>query len=87
MSVSVLYELRKITTSILACESFLLYRLACFQIELKTVPLGVDDINIEHERLVKSGVVFRTEPTDAGGVTIAVFDDTCGNLIQLYQAP
>ena len=30
------------------------------------------------------GVTFRTEPTKAGPATIAVFDDTCGNLIQLY---
>jgi len=31
------------------------------------------------------GVVFSTEPTKTGPVTIAVFEDTCGNLIQLYQ--
>lgn len=33
----------------------------------------------------KLGVAFRTEPTKMGPVTIAVFDDTCGNLIQLVQ--
>ncbi len=33
----------------------------------------------------KLGVVFRTKPTKTGPVTRAVFDDTCGNLIQLYQ--
>jgi hypothetical protein len=32
------------------------------------------------------GVVFTMEPTQMGPVTIAVFDDTCGNLIQLAQA-
>ena len=31
------------------------------------------------------GVAFHTEPTEMGEVTIAVFDDTCGNLIQIYQ--
>ena len=31
------------------------------------------------------GVVFTMEPTQTGPTTIAVFDDTCGNLIQLYQ--
>ena len=31
------------------------------------------------------GVIFRTEPTRMGGATVAVFDDTCGNFIQLYQ--
>lgn len=46
---------------------------------------SVDDIQNEYERLKKLGVVFRTEPTNVGTVTIAVFDDTCGNLIQIYQ--
>ena len=45
----------------------------------------VEDIQKECERLKKLGVVFKTEPTKMGPVTIAVFDDTCGNLIQIYQ--
>ena len=45
----------------------------------------VDDIQKEYERLKKLGVVFTQEPTKAGPVTQAVFDDTCGNLIQIYQ--
>ena len=45
----------------------------------------VDDIRAEHERLKKRGVAFTMEPTDAGEVTVAIFADTCGNLIQLYQ--
>lgn len=44
---------------------------------------GVDDVHAEHERLVGLGVEFTQEPTQAGPVTIAVFDDTCGNLIQI----
>lgn len=47
----------------------------------------VDDINAEFERLSGAGVEFTTEPMDAGGVMIAAFNDTCGNLIQIYQAP
>jgi catechol 2,3-dioxygenase-like lactoylglutathione lyase family enzyme len=43
------------------------------------------DIRAEHERLVARGVVFRQPPTPQGPVTIAVFDDTCGNWIQLVQ--
>jgi catechol 2,3-dioxygenase-like lactoylglutathione lyase family enzyme len=43
------------------------------------------DIHREHERLVAQGVAFRTPPTPMGPVTVAVFDDTCGNLIQLHQ--
>ncbi|HEY7547648.1 MAG TPA: VOC family protein, partial [Blastocatellia bacterium] len=45
----------------------------------------VEDIGKEYERLENLGVVFRTPPTNAGPVTIAIFDDTCGNLIQIYQ--
>lgn len=44
---------------------------------------AVDDVNDEHERLVARGVRFTQEPLDMGGVTTAVFDDTCGNLIQI----
>jgi len=45
----------------------------------------VDDIHREHERLSGLGVVFRGKPVPAGPVTVAVFDDTCGNLIQIQQ--
>lgn len=47
--------------------------------------LGVDDIEAEHRRLVDLGVEFTQPPTAMGPVTIAVFDDTCGNLMQLAQ--
>ena len=52
------------------------------------VPLtsfGSDDVKAEFERLSKAGVVFRKPPTKMGPVTIAVFEDTCGNLIQIAQ--
>jgi len=63
------------------------YQQALFEAGIPATALEVDDIDREYERLTGAGVDFRSEPTDAGGVTIAVFDDTCGNLIQLYQAP
>ncbi|MEV4277863.1 VOC family protein [Actinoplanes xinjiangensis] len=44
---------------------------------------AVDDIHTEVERLKGLGVVFTQDPTDFGPVVTAVFDDTCGNLIQL----
>jgi predicted enzyme related to lactoylglutathione lyase len=47
---------------------------------------AVQDIQKEYQRLKKLGVVFTMEPTPMGPVTIAVFDDTCGNLIQIAQA-
>jgi catechol 2,3-dioxygenase-like lactoylglutathione lyase family enzyme len=46
-----------------------------------------DDIRAECSRLKKRGVVFTMEPTQAGPVTMAVFSDTCGNLIQIFQPP
>ena len=42
-------------------------------------------IHSEVERLKEKGVVFTMEPTVAGNVTLAIFSDTCGNLIQIYQ--
>jgi catechol 2,3-dioxygenase-like lactoylglutathione lyase family enzyme len=44
-----------------------------------------DDIQVEVKRLKERGVVFTVEPTPAGEVIIAIFSDTCGNLIQIYQ--
>ncbi|MEN1936161.1 VOC family protein [Paenibacillus sp. 102] len=46
---------------------------------------GVADIYKEYKRLLEKGVKFTIEPTKMGEVTIAVFDDTCGNLIQIVQ--
>ena len=43
------------------------------------------DIQAEVQRLKERGVAFTIEPTRAGKVTIAIFSDTCGNLIQIYQ--
>ena len=45
----------------------------------------VDDIQEAYERLRQLGVEFTMEPTNMGPTTTAVLDDTCGNLIQLYQ--
>lgn len=44
---------------------------------------AVDDVQQEYERLREHGVRFTQEPVTMGPVTTAVFDDTCGNLIQL----
>jgi catechol 2,3-dioxygenase-like lactoylglutathione lyase family enzyme len=44
---------------------------------------AVADVHAEHERLAGLGVRFLQPPTDMGPVTTAVFDDTCGNLIQI----
>jgi len=45
----------------------------------------VNDIHAEYERMKNLGVEFTMEPTNMGMTTAAVLDDTCGNLIQIYQ--
>ena len=45
----------------------------------------VDDVHKEYDRLKERGVEFTMEPTSMGQVTMAIFDDTCGNLIEMYQ--
>ena len=45
----------------------------------------VDDIKADVERLAALGVEFRGEPVDVGEALMVIFDDTCGNLIQLYE--
>ena len=61
------------------------YQKALFEQGIPLTAFAVDDIEGEYERLLALEVVFQVEPTDAGPVTIAIFEDTCGNLIQLYQ--
>jgi catechol 2,3-dioxygenase-like lactoylglutathione lyase family enzyme len=46
---------------------------------------AVDDVQHEYERLSAAGVAFTQPPVEMGPVTTAVFDDTCGNLIQMAQ--
>jgi catechol 2,3-dioxygenase-like lactoylglutathione lyase family enzyme len=45
----------------------------------------VDDVQAEYERLKNAGVQFTMEPTNMGTSIAATFDDTCGNLIEIYQ--
>lgn len=62
------------------------YQKALFKAGIPLTSFGVDDIEKEHVRLEKLGVRFKTKPTRMGPVTVAVLDDTCGNLIQIVQA-
>ena len=45
----------------------------------------VNDVQEEYERMKDLGVNFTMEPTNMGMTTAAIFDDTCGNLIEIYQ--
>ena len=62
------------------------FRAALVRDGIPFTSFAVDDVAAEHERLVALGVRFTQAPADMGPVTTAVFDDTCGNLIQLASA-
>lgn len=61
------------------------YQAALFQAGIPATSFAVDDLRKEYERMTGLGVAFKSEPTQAGPVTVAVFEDTCGNLIQMHQ--
>ena len=54
---------------------------ALYSAGIPATSFAVDDVAAEHQRLSALGVRFATEPSTYDGVTTAIFDDTCGNLI------
>ena len=61
------------------------FKAALVQDGIPFASFGVDDVQKEFERLRDRGVRFTQPPVQMGIVTTAVFDDTCGNLIQIAQ--
>ena len=62
------------------------YQKGIFELGVPAASFGVEDTHAEYERLKERGVKFTMEPTEVvDRVTIAVFDDTCGNLIQIQM--
>jgi predicted enzyme related to lactoylglutathione lyase len=61
------------------------FQKALFEQGIAATSFAVEDIQKEYERMRDLGVAFRMPPTHMGPATVAVFDDTCGNLIQLAQ--
>jgi catechol 2,3-dioxygenase-like lactoylglutathione lyase family enzyme len=61
------------------------YKQALDEDGIPATSIAVDDVQAEFDRLRSKGVRFTQEPTEMGDVTTAVFDDTCGNLIQIVQ--
>ncbi|KAB2492807.1 VOC family protein [Priestia endophytica] len=61
------------------------YQKKIFAEGIPATMFGVADVREEYKRLIKYGVKFTIEPTEMGEVTLAVFDDTCGNFIQIVQ--
>ncbi len=62
------------------------YQDAIYKSGLPVIVFSVDDIQREYERLIQLGVMFKKEPTKTDWGTDTVFEDTCGNLMQLHQA-
>ena len=63
------------------------YQRALYEAGIPATAFLTDDIQAEAARLRAAGVVFRSEPTPMGAITTALFEDTCGNLINLVQPP
>ncbi|PWV81265.1 catechol 2,3-dioxygenase-like lactoylglutathione lyase family enzyme [Nocardia neocaledoniensis] len=63
------------------------YKTALTADGIPCIVFTVDDLEAEYRRLLDLGVLFTQPPQPMGAVTTAVFDDTCGNLIQLMGAP
>lgn len=62
-----------------------IYQKALFDAGIPYTQFNVDNVQQEYERLVNLGVEFNIKPTEMGTVKIAVFNDTCGNNIQLVE--
>ena len=61
------------------------FKKAIYEQGIPVTAFEVDDIDKEYNRLIKLGVKFRKEPTKIDKVTMTMFEDTCGNLIQIYE--
>ncbi|MBE6069539.1 MAG: VOC family protein [Clostridium lundense] len=61
------------------------YQEGIFAQGIPATSFAVEDIEKEYERLVQLGVEFTIKPTKSVGAIIAVFNDTCSNLIQIHQ--
>lgn len=61
------------------------YQKAIFEAGIPATSFAAANVQTEFDRLRRMGAVFTTEPTKAGPVIIAVFNDTCGNLIQIHE--
>jgi predicted enzyme related to lactoylglutathione lyase len=61
------------------------YQQAIFQQNQPAIMFFTEDIKGEYERIKSRGATFTMPPTDVTGSTIAMLNDTCGNLIQITQ--
>ena len=69
----------------MALEPAKIYQKALFEAGSPFTAFYVDDLENEYQRLLQLGVDFSIKPTLMGTVKLAVFNDTCGNNIQIFQ--
>lgn len=62
------------------------YQNALFEAGMPVTQFDVDNVQQEYDRLVALEVRFKTKPKDVGTAIIAIFDDTCGNYIQIVES-
>ncbi|MEL6252361.1 MAG: VOC family protein [Bacteroidota bacterium] len=61
------------------------FQKALFDAGIPWTQFEVDDVQAEYDRLIEKGVTFQMKPTEMGTVKLVVFEDTCGNKIQLIE--
>lgn len=61
------------------------YQKALFEAGIPYTQFNSDNVQHEYERLINLSVEFSVKPTEMGTVKIAVFNDTCGNNIQIVE--
>jgi len=69
----------------IAFEPAKVYQQELFKAGIPLTAFNVDDVEKEYERLINLGVRFSMTPTEMGPTKLAVFSDTCGNNIQIFQ--
>ena len=62
------------------------YQKGLYNAGIPCIIFSVSDLQEEYKKLLAKGITFRKPPTKTEAGTQALFEDTCGNLIQLYQA-
>lgn len=61
------------------------YQDGLYEAGIPATMFGVDNLEKEYEILLNKGIEFHTKPKKVEGVRYAIFDDTCGNLIQIVE--
>jgi len=69
----------------IAFEPAKVYQQELFKAGIPLTAFNVDSVDKEYERLASQGVIFSMKPTEMGPTKLAVFSDTCGNNIQIFQ--